>query len=83
MMNLPWKKNERLIKALYERLQNVEVDLSALRKEYDSLALMNSLKSEIATKVFTDLKTDLIKELTECISDSISKKLAGLRSGVV
>ena len=80
---LPWRENEKLIKALYQRLQNVEADLAVLRKEYDQLALMNSLKSEIATKVFMELKSILITELSECISESISKKLSGLRQGVI
>jgi hypothetical protein len=83
-MNLrPWRENEKLIKALYERLQVVETDLNALRKEYDSLALMNQLKSEIATKVFTDLKPILSKELTEDIVESLLKRIVGFKQGVV
>jgi len=83
-MNLrPWRENEKLIKALYERLQVVETDLNALRKEYDSLALMNQLKSEIATKVFTDLKPVLSKELSEDIVESLFRRITGFKQGVV
>jgi hypothetical protein len=80
---LPWRENEKLIKALYQRLQNVEADLAVLRREYDKMLLITELKNEIATKVFTELKPILSKELTNDIVDSLFKRITGFKQGVV
>ena len=80
---LPWRENEKLIKALYERLQNVEADLTILRKEYDKLALITELKNEITSRIVADLKPVLSKELTESIVDFLFKRITGFKQGVV
>ena len=83
IMGFPWRENEKLIKALYQRLQNVESDLAVLRREYDKVLLITELKNQITNKIIEDLKPALSKELTESIAESLSKRIIGLKQGVV
>jgi predicted component of type VI protein secretion system len=80
---LPWRENERLIKALYERVQQLEGELNHFRGEFNKLALITELKNELVNRVFTDLKPILSKELSESIADAVQKKLTNSRQGLV
>ena len=80
---LPWRENERLIRALYEKVQGLETDLNRLRLEYDKLALITEFKNEIASRVASDLKLTMTKEMSGEIAEAIQRKLSGLRQGVI
>ena len=80
---LPWRENEKLIKALYEKVQSLEASLDVLRTEHEKLALITEFKNEIASRVSSDLKSSLTKEMSEEIAEAIQKKLSGLRQGVI
>ncbi len=81
---LPWKANEKLINALYEKVQGLESELNQIRENYEKLRLVTELKNEIASKVFLELKSTLPEQLANSIIETVHKKLAGSRSqGVV
>ena len=83
-MGLPWRENSKLISALYEKVQGLESELSRLRGDYEKLALVNQLKSEIATKVYMELKENLGESLANSVAEILQKKLSGSKSqGVV
>ena len=83
-LRLPWRENEKLIKALYEKVQGVESELSQLRADYEKLRLVTELKNEIASKVFLELKSVLPEQLANSVIEAVHKKLVGSRSqGVV
>lgn len=80
----PWKANEKLINALYEKVQGLESELNQIRENYEKLRLVTELKNEIASKVFLELKSALPEQLANSIIEAVHKKLAGSRSqGVV
>jgi hypothetical protein len=83
-MNLrPWKESEKLIKDLYEMVQNLQTELDRLRKEFDKVALITEIKNELVNRIITDLKPVLSKELSEGIAESIQKKLSSSKQGLV
>lgn len=80
---LPWRENARLLKALYEKVQGLEDEFSQLKEEYEKLALVNQLKSEISTKVFLELKEHLSESLAKSIMEAINLRLNSRGQGVV
>jgi hypothetical protein len=83
-MNLrPWKESEKLIKDLYEMVQNLQTELDRLRKEFDKVVLITEIKNELVNRIITDLKPVLSKELSESIAESIQKKLSSSKQGLV
>jgi len=80
---LPWRENEKLIKALYEKVQSLEANLNLLRTEHEKLALITEFKNEIASRVASDLKLTMTKEMSGEIAEAIQRKLSGLRQGVI
>jgi hypothetical protein len=79
----PWKNNEKLINAVYGKVQNLEGELSQFRRDYEKLRLITELKNEIASKVFLELKNSLPEQLAESVIDAVHKKLGFRPQGVV
>jgi len=72
---LPWKDNEKLIEALYNRLQALEVEIEGMKKEQSGLNVLAEMKKIIVAVVASELKAILTPELIATITSEVKKSL--------
>lgn len=79
-MKLPWRNNEKLIRALYDKVSELEEQLKTYNTEKAVAATIKSMKKAITTDVLNQVAST---ELVEAIAKQVVSKIRASKTGVI
>lgn len=78
-MKLPWRHNQKLIKALYEELKEVKEHVLVLEKQNEFSKTLNKLVADIKGQVIKEVDvTKISKAIAKIVLEEIKKSKTGI-----
>jgi tRNA A37 threonylcarbamoyladenosine dehydratase len=80
-LKLPWRNNERLIRALYDKIQALKGEMTSIQNGIEVSKIITDMKKEITKSVLDSFTEQVISDTVDRIIKAIDAKKA--KAGLV
>ena len=78
-MELPWRNNQKLIKALYEELNQIKEHVQVLEKEDEFTKILDKIKKNVKDQIIKEMATtEISKAIAKVVLEEIKKSKTGI-----